>query len=319
MKVAIKWILSTAILAILMYLLSMFILCKVSYKSLPLFYLIMGDYAAPNGGFTYQTSLDWRDEDVYDVVVLGASRAQRSYNTHFFDSVGVHLFNMGSPSQSLRNSRILLQNHIRENHVREVWLDVVPGLFVDNALESTSDLIQNWTTTSTALQMAWESGDTRCINLWMKRLFCENAPDNSGKGIYRGNGYVDVRASLRDDLMKKWKNKDYGKEQRGYVEFGEEAWKELEKIMIYCQAQHIQLRLVASPVSVFNNQHDQQAMNARLETMVMKYAIPFYDYSSRQEWKTTEHFYDEKHMNSAGVKLFNKDLVEKIYRNLKRS
>lgn len=309
MKGAFKWLTGTLIISILIYVIAMFIVCKVHYKSLPLFYLIMGEYAAPNGGFTYQASLDWESStQKYDVVVLGASRAQRSYNTQLFDSLGLHLFNLGTPSQSLKNSRILLENHIRSGQVHEVWLDVVPGLFVDGALESSSDLIQNWVNTSTAWQVAYESRDWRSLNLWMKRIFCENATSTQGRGVYLGAGFVAVNEKLSDELLHKWKHHDYGTEKRGYVSFGEDSWHELERIISYCKKEQIQLRVMTSPVSVFNNHYDQMAMNQRLEPILKQYQVPFYDYAKRSEWNNPNYFYDEKHMNVLGVRKFNLDL-----------
>jgi hypothetical protein len=315
MKVAFKWIVGTWIISIMIYVVAMFILCKVHYKSLPLFYSIMGEYAAPNGGFTYQASLDWETSQKYDVVVLGASRAQRSYNTQFFDSLGLHLFNMGTPSQSLKNSRILIENHIKSGQVKEVWLDVVPGLFVDGAIESSSDLIQNWVNASTAMQVAVESRDLRSLNLWMKRIFCENSIANNGRGEYIRSGFVSVNEKLSDALINKWHQHDYGKEQRGYVSFGEESWQELERIIAYCIKEQIQLRVIASPVSVFNNHYDQLAMNQRLEQILTQHHVPFYDYSKRNEWNNPDYFYDEKHMNINGVRKFNLDLWNTLSSN----
>lgn len=315
MRKAITWILISLSMALLIYLLSMWILCKIQYKNLPLFYLVMGEYAAPNGGHTYHASMDWNDAEHYDVVVLGASRAQRGYNTKLFDSLGIKMFNMGSPSQSIQNSSILLHHHITGSHVKEVWLDLVPALFRGNAFESTSDLIQNWSPTSTAVQIAWASKDLRALNLWMKRIFCENTFLQQGKGDYTMRGYVEVDAPLSNKCVEEYMKGNYGHETRGYVAISEQALKELEGMIQYCESNQIKMRFIASPVSAFNNHLDQKAMNAAIQPLIKRYKLQFLDYSERQEWKTLDDFYDEKHLNAKGVRKFNIDLWDKIQSN----
>jgi len=315
MKKAITWILVSFFMALVIYLLSIWTLCKIQYKNLPLFYLVMGDYAAPNGGHTYRASLDWNDAEHYDVVVLGASRAQRGYNTKLFDSLGIKMFNMGSPSQSVVNSRILLENHIQGRLTKEVWLDLVPGLFKGNAFESTSDLIQNWSPTKTALDIAWESKDPRAINLWMKRLFCSNSIEQEGKGEYRGNGFVEVDAPLNSKWEEEFNKSNFGNETQGYVTFSQEAIDELERMILYCQREKIKIKFIASPITVFANRWDQLKMNEIIQPIAEQFQIPFLDYSNRTEWKTLDHFYDEKHLNAKGVRKFNLDLWDKIQSN----
>jgi len=308
MKHALKWLSWIFLITAVLYISTLFCLCKIQYNRLPLFYLIMGDYAAPNGGHTYHASLDWNDTVHFDVVVLGASRAQRGYSTVLFDSLGVKMFNMGTPSQSLLNSRILLEKHVQSKNVKEIWLDVVPGLFKGNAFESTSDLIQNWSPNKTALTVAYESKDARALNLWMKRLFCSNSMEQEGKGKYCGNGYVEVNASLDSKWKTEFEAGNFGKETKGFVSFSSEAIDELERIILYCQSENLKIKLIASPITVFSNRWDQMKMNEIIQPIVVKYNIPFFDYSNRTEWNTLTDFYDEKHLNASGVRKFNLDL-----------
>ena len=312
MKQALKWLGWIFLLTVVLYVSALFCLCKIHYNRLPLFYLVMGDYAAPNGGHTYHASIDWSDTSHFDVVVLGASRAQRGYNTAIFDSLGIKMFNLGSPSQSLQNSRILLENHIKGGFVKEVWLDMVPTLFKGNAFESTSDLIQNWAPSKTAFAIACESKDARAINLWMKRLFCSNSTEQEGKGAYRRNGFVEVNASLSEKWVEEYQNGNFGKESKGYVTFSQDATDELQKIISYCQREKIKLKFIASPITVFSNRWDQMKMNEIMEPIVEQFQIPFIDYSHRTEWNTLTDFYDEKHLNAVGVRKFNLDLCRSM-------
>jgi hypothetical protein len=43
--------------------------------------------------------------------------------------------------------------------------------------------------------------------------------------------------------------------------------------------------------------------------VIARHHVPFYDYSKKIRLSTTDHFYDDTHMNLAGVQIFNRILL----------
>lgn len=302
----IKWGIGVLLMSIVLYLLTYFVLCKVKYNGLPLVYLF-SDYLAPNGGFTYNKSMEWnaaleRYED-WDVIVLGASRAERSYDPEFFANNGVRLFNWGTSAQSLQNSSILLKSILSQSKPKEVWLDVVPASFKSEALESSSDLIQNVVDDGWAFSIAYHSADIRALNLLSKRFFCSNERWTSkGKSVYQGRGFVSVKDSMEAKVYNDCQKGPFA--ERAYITPSSKAFNALDEIISLCQKHGIVLRIIVSPTTPLYNIHDHAWMMQWLNEKQANSGFHLYDFSSDKRFSVSDHFYDEKHLNRAGALMF---------------
>lgn len=301
-----KWGIGVVLMTIAMYLLTYFFLCKASYRGLPLVYLF-SDYLGPNGGFTYNKSLEWNaalhEQKKWDVIVLGASRAERSYNPDFFSKQGIQLFNWGTSAQSIQNSAILLTSILDRAAPKEVWLDIVPASFKPEALESTADLIQNVSSHALAMHLAQSSGDIRSVNLLAKRFFCSNETwEKKGKSEYQGNGFVSVSDVMERDVYQSCLKGPFA--ERAYIEPSQEAWKALDVIIALCQSKAVKLRIIVSPTTPLYNRHDHDWLMQQLMERLKESAFELYDFSEDEHFKIPNHFYDEKHLNHAGAMLF---------------
>ncbi len=301
-----KWGLGIIVMVIAMYLFSFFVLCKLHYRALPLVYLF-SDYLGPNGGFTYNKSLEWNAalehyED-WDVIVLGASRAERSYDPEYFENNGVKLFNWGTSAQSLQNSALLLENLLLQTHPKEIWLDLVPASFKPEALESTADLIQNVTADEWAFQLAFSSGDIRVINLLTKRFFCSNTVwESKGKSVYHGRGFVAVKDSMESEVFQSCQRGPFPR--RAFISPSEDAFSALESMVKQCKDRGIQLRIIVSPTTPLYNVHDHAWMMQWLKERQASSGFELYDFSGDKRFAVSDHFYDEKHLNRAGALKF---------------
>ncbi len=306
------WLISTLLLTVFGYLVIYGLCCSINYNGRPLVYL-WSDYYSSNGGPTHLKSQEWNSHcekyKQWDAVILGASRAERSYDPQFFANHGMEIFNFGTSAQSIQNSRILVDHILAGScSTREIWLDVYPALFKDDALESSADLIQNIGFVEVPFEIAQENKDFRMINLLLKRYFCENGEVPLANASYKRNGYVSVDQTLSIELKNKLKN--FHPYVSSDFQVGEKSLKAFESILKICAAHHVKFRAIVSPVSAFGSQLEMNRMLDSILPIMEKYNSTLINLSNTQGIETSLHFYDEKHLNTNGVKLFNQSLLK---------
>lgn len=312
----IRWIaLSLGITAII-YAASFFVFCRIQYNGNALIYL-WSDYYATNGGATHLKSNEWNEFSSHytewDAIVLGASRAERSYDPKIFEQNNLKIFNFGSSAQSIQNSSILLRHLLSGSaSVKEVWIDIYPASFKDDALESTSDLIQNIGFVEAPFELAWESKDFRSINLLLKRYCSSNTSKVVVISDYKGRGYVGVNKKMSDQLIstlgefKPYIHSDF--------EVGPRSLEALEEIFNLCSSKGVNCQLIISPVSVFGSEIELSRMKEAINPILSKYKAKCLDFSHLDSIETAWHFYDEKHLNEDGVGIFNRHLMLELKR-----
>lgn len=311
----IRWIVFTLGLTAILYVGAFFVLCKIKYNGNALIYL-WSDYYATQGGATQIKSNEWNEYAskyaTWDVVVLGASRAERSYDPAIFDQNNLRIFNFGTSAQSIQNTSILVPYLLSgSSSIKEIWIDLYPASFKDDALESTSDLIQNIGFVEAPFELAWESKDFRSINLLLKRYCSSNTSKVVVISDYKGRGYVGVNKKMSDQLIstlgefKPYIHSDF--------EVGPRSLEALEEIFNLCSSKGVNCQLIISPVSVFGSEIELNRMKEAIAPILSKYGATCLDLSHMDSIQTALHFYDEKHLNAEGVKIFNDHLVKVIH------
>ncbi len=312
---ALRWISITLLGTCLLYVSVFYVCCKIKYNQLPIAYL-WSDYLASNGGPTYLKSMEWDQAcshyENWDVVLLGASRAERGYNPAIFGSHGIRFFNFGTSAQSMVNASVLTKNILSSAcQIKEIWIDMHPASFKDDALESTADLIQNIAFIEAPYEIAWKSRDFRSINLLMKRWFCENGTVTLGTAQYHKLGYVSVDKKLSQDLIAQIPNFKPFVSSDFYP--GKKSLQALEEIIQLCKEKHVELKWIISPVSIFNSEVDMNRLLDVLMPMAATNNIDLVNFAHLEGIETAHHFYDEKHLNSNGVAVFNQALLDTLY------
>jgi hypothetical protein len=311
---AIRWTLITLLGTCLLYVSVFYLACKIKYNNLPIVYL-WSDYFSSNGGPTHLKSIEWDKAcshyQNWDVVLLGASRAERGYDPAFFAQNGIQFFNCGTSAQSMENAAILADNILASAcQVKEIWIDIHPASFKDGALESTADLIQNIGFIQAPYEIAVQSRDFRALNLLMKRWFCPNGTVALGAARYNALGFVSVDKKLPQDLtdqiptFKPYASSDF------YP--GEKSMLALKKIIGLCKQKNVGLKFIISPVSIFNSEVDLNRMLQAIEPIAAANQIEVINFAHLSTIHTSDHFYDEKHLNTIGVAVFNQALLDTI-------
>ncbi len=310
----IKWLIWTLFLTIIGYVSIFWLVCKIEYNQRPLIYL-WSDYYASNGGPTNLKSQEWNkyceQYKHWDAVILGASRAERSYDPAFFAKNGKQIFNFGTSAQSIQNSKVLLEEILNGGcSTKEIWIDVYPASFYDDALESSADLIQNIGFIAAPFKIAEENKDFRMVNLILKRYFCKNSDVPLANATYEGNGYVAVDQILSNELKDKLKT--FHPYISSEFQVGEKSLRAFESILKICAEHHVTCRVIVSPVSDFGSQLELDRLLQVISPVLKSQNIALVNLSKVQGIETSLHFYDEKHLNTAGVAVFNQELLSYI-------
>ena len=50
----------------------------------------------------------------------------------------------------------------------------------------------------------------------------------------------------------------------------------------------------------------------KVDSISQKYKVPFYDFQNMEGINTKNHFYDDSHLNTAGVNVFNEQLLKEV-------
>jgi hypothetical protein len=308
----IRHILLSFCTVLVLYVLGMFILKKVPYNGKPAVY-ITNNYYNWKGGDTYEKYREFSRTNQYDVIITGSSRAYRGYSPFIFDSAGYNCFNLGTSAQSIKNTYFIIKHYLNADNCKLLIVDVFAGAFTKNQLESSSDLVENLNDPSAAYDVAMHNKDIRTMNIAMLRFFTEEDQPYFSKEDYSGKGY----SEKGDSLSKQQQNDFFAKKKLKHkkLEIDDEQIDYFNKIVDLCAEKHIKVAFVYSPVSYFYDYSIHHDFVGKLKPTIEKNHLPFFDLSKCDSINTAYHFYDDSHLNSAGVAIFNHALINELQRN----
>lgn len=302
---SIKGIISFVVLSIVFYLVLMFGLSKVKYNGASMI-IQTNDFYYLKGGDTYAKFNDFDEEQFYDIVFVGSSRSYRHYNPAFFNPSKLNTWNLGSSSQILRNSKLIIKGYLNKENCNVIVLDLFPAAFNNPGLESSSDLIANVDKNDVAINIAKEMQDSRAMDLLVNRFMTLGDGPSFEEDDYVGKGFCAHLDTIKKDAA------DLDESEIKDLQINNEQLSVLEDILKYCNSEGVQLVLAISPSSNYFHEKTHQQFLEILMPLVNQYNVPFFDYAKSLPLKTTEHFYDDSHMNIEGVKIFNKTFYEDL-------
>ncbi|MCX6267461.1 MAG: hypothetical protein NTW16_08910 [Bacteroidetes bacterium] len=95
------------------------------------------------GGYTHTRMKEMKTIGHVDILVIGSSHAYRGFDPRIFASKGIKIFNLGSSAQTPIQTEILVKEHIDRLKPKLVIFEVFPGVFTNDGVESSLDLITN--------------------------------------------------------------------------------------------------------------------------------------------------------------------------------
>lgn len=307
--IIIRHILISFFTILVLYIAGMFLLKVIPYNGKPAVY-ITNNYYNWKGGDTYEKYREFSAAKQYDVIITGSSRAYRGYSPFIFDSAGYNCFNLGTSAQSIKNTYFIIKHYLNDYNCKLLIVDVFAGAFTKNQLESSSDLVENLNDPSAAYDVALHNKDIRTLNIAALRYLTENDQPYFSKQDYSGKGY-----SEKGDSLNKKQQQDFFSRKKvthRKIEIDEEQVAYFTKIVDLCAEKNIKAVFVYSPVSYFYDYSIHADFIQKIKPAIEKERAAFYDLSKIGKMNTAYHFYDESHLNSAGVAIFNTVLINKL-------
>lgn len=265
--------------------------------------------------------------DSLDILFLGSSHAYRGIDPSLIDSLlGVNTFNLGSSGQTPLTSYHVLKNAAEHLYPKMVVIDLYFYAFMEeNQLANGGN---NWLELQASgakwafLFKAFDPYEMAALTLLpilrkknnlrytlRKHLLGDDHLDDAG--AYQGKGYVRQDSRISIETLQA---------ERFYSQLElEEDWvlakheKGLRKLVAFCQEMGIELRCISAPMPTISFQKikDQQRVQQYLSTLTRDLGVAYGDDTQDPKLGLQDdlHFYDDNHLNHAGVKLWNKALI----------
>ncbi len=259
-------------------------------------------------GFSNTRFKEVKDTKNVDILFLGSSRSYRHYDPRIFSKNGYSSFNLGSSSQTFLQTEILVKRYLDSLSPQYVVLDIYPGMFSSDGVESSFDLISNdynnWDTFNLALNLK----NIKVINTWIyayyKEYFFNSLEDKEEEEIgvnkYISGGFVErelTTGAVVNNSKQRW-------------DFNEMQWQSFIKIIEQIKMTKSKLLIVHSPRQSGFEYFGEDKLKNFLESE----NIPYYDYKYLEFINDSIHFYDASHMNQRGVNLYNDFILENHFK-----
>jgi len=238
-------------------------------------------------------------KDGFDLLFLGSSHIQRSFDPRFFDALGIKSFTFGTPAQTPLNTYFLLESLDEKLNAKRVVLEVFPNLFKVSGAESFIDLYGSMPELATSgLRHAWATRDKRSfIGLGLKELRVANfvASSSSLVDSQITRGYLDFKHS---------RSTDFSQFVPGDLDATEQL-KYFDKVLQTLQKRAIKTIIIITPLAngLIECMPDYHTDIAEINKVCERYGLEVVDFNRIEQFDDSL-FWDVNHLNKRGVEKF---------------
>ena len=291
---------------------------------------LWGDYAPPifkrNLIFRRIGSEDYLSRRIYevshtknvDILFLGSSHTYRGFDNRIFKKAGFKTFNLGSSAQTPIQTEVLLKKYLIQLNPRCIILEVSPGVFASDGVESSIDLITNVGVDKSTLDLAIKHNKIKVYNsliyafyksFFYTKIEYNNCINSKCKGhTYINGGFVQKDISF-------FKNVVYQNITK--YDIRSDQLNSFEHIVKIAKMHNIRLILVQSPIT--HSFYNSFSNNVLFDKTMCDYG-EYYNFNHLITLNDSLNFYDNLHLNQNGVEIFNKKLIDFFFvRNRKRA
>lgn len=290
-------------------------------------YLLIDD----TNSYTRITMHEFYDQDNVDVLFMGASHCYRGFYTDIVDNMtGMNTFNLGSSSQPIEVTYLLMQDAIKRYNVKHIYVDLSYNIArnVDMDL-SLSYIITDYMKSSiekVAFLLKYSDDDTYINSFFIARRSADKILDkdyildiiskkrtseykqfgyvDNGNEWYGGKGYVGSNIQIEDgSFIDSYENEKFDLEIP-------DSWVETIKSMIeLCQKNDVDITFVSIPISSYRllAYGNYDSYIEYVSKIVEEYGVEYVDFNLlRQDyWEDTSlYFRDYSHLNDMGATKF---------------
>ena len=270
-------------------------------------YITNTPYVPAGSGHLTSRLADVQNFSDVDYLVIGSSHAYRGFDPRIFEEYGYSMFNMGSSAQTPLQSNYLLRKYFKQLNPKKVIIEVFPEVFMNDGVESSTDLISNAPLTPKLFELSISHSNVKTINTFIysfiDRILLGNKydqPNRIGPDEYISGGYVATDVDFQ---------KEYEIPDSVIIELKPFQLKALQKMVKYLKANNTPFILVQAPI---NERMYQSFKNtAEFDEKMAEYG-PYYNYNEMVELQNPDLYYDRDHLNQKGVEQFNKVLLDSL-------
>lgn len=240
-----------------------------------------------------------------DVLFVGSSHAYRGFDTRNFENI--KSFNLGSSAQTPINTKVLLQRYLNVINPKIVILEVYPGTFTGDGVESSLDIISNDKNDVHSFDMALKLNNIKTYNTLIYGIFRDffsihnSFRENKIKNedTYITGGYVERKLKF----YKTDKNIGYKK-----WTLNEKQLSAFREIIFMLKARNMKPVLVYAPIT--EKLYNSYINNDYVDSLMGSFQVDYYNFNKLMKLNDSLNFYDAHHLNQIGVNEFNKKIIE---------
>jgi hypothetical protein len=239
----------------------------------------------------------------YDFIALGSSHAMHGYDPRIFRKHGYELFNFGSSNQHSQISYVLAKYYLDRPEKPVFLIDVYHAVYEGSDWESAFRYIANAPDTKAAWHIFKDHRDVRTWNAFVSRIFRDELKADLDCKRYVENGFCSNTDTIKTNLVALDPNPDLKQ-----VHFDG-----LDSLINLIQSRGSNVILVAHPMTnapEFSNVHKK--FIEKLNPIISKYHVPFIDHTLEKYLNDKEHFYNQTHLNQAGIDIYNDRLFKEL-------
>lgn len=259
------------------------------------------------GGDTWQrySEFDAHRHQRFDAIVIGSSHAYRGYDPDIFAEHGYSFFNLGSSAQTPLHSHRIVKEVIDRSNTGLLIVDCYDIMMEADPLEATSDLTMNLPWDRPAWSIGLSQRDPRGVLLLTVRTFLKGHAPLFTDSTYRPGGYCETPDSLRHPVRSR--SKDRWKPHEGMQE-------SFVALLDLCRERGVPVVLVNHPAPSTANRKKHAAFAAWVASVAGPRQVPFLDlaFDHGLPLNDHDHFYDHNHLNKAGVRIFDQELIRRL-------
>lgn len=243
-----------------------------------------------------------------DIAFFGTSQTYRGIDPRIFKKHNIQIFNLGSSNQTPLQTELMVKRYLSNLNPKIVILEINPENLSMDGVESTLDFNIHSKIDRHAFSLVIRVNH---IKTWLNFIYCGFRqickldadfihPKVVGKDKYINGGYVEKQ---QDTFLGKkyidsvnWKPRKY-------------QLKAFARVVELLKQQSATIFLVQMPIeqSLYQMVKDKKAFASFYES----FGLPIYNYSKIFPLNH-EFFYDNFHLNQAGVDTFNNDLIQRL-------
>lgn len=280
----------------------------------------------------------YTQEENIDILFVGSSHCYRSFVPEITDKIlGGNTFNAGSSSQGLDGSLALIKEAVKNNQLKQVYLEVYYMIAMYTDYEERTDMTSTYIISdymrpslNKLKYLLQASTKEHYINSFIparrhwEKLFdadyIKSVVQRKNTAVYReyrydyvtteneyyvGKGYVASNISEAQGAY--WAEEDFApiKEE----DISSDWKKSLQEIIAFCKQKNIELTLISSPMPDFRliSVENYDKYIEYIQKVTEGTGVKYYDFNlCRENWFSGEEelFLDTDHLNKRGAELF---------------